>query len=347
MFPYRSVDKDTRNIVIGCAAVAALFIAGFAGMLLYSGMSPPFYTVESGSMRHSDDSKVGILDAGDMVIVRHPSKSNIATYMESSATGYVNFGDLGDVIIYERPGKAPIIHRAIVHLEYQGDRKDHKWYARGLDDYKGEWYCTSIGNQPENGKLSGLLTFKEFGFMKETIVIDLGALFSGQVYGEGGYVTMGDRNSPNTDQGSGITDGLVTNDMIIAVAAHEVPWLGCIKLLITSTNTDRIPGNSIILLIASIVLILGSAIGLSFLYETYRRDRSKRLRKDEVQDEEEKVPEADVTDPADEPDGSAVEDVEPAEKTEEPAVEPDGEQDIDIPEKGSTIWIRQDDDREQ
>ena len=230
--PYTlNVKKETRNTLITAGIIAAVFVTAYASIIIYAGTTTPFYTVESGSMMHSDRSQIGIIDTGDMILVRDPSKTNITTYVEGHAAGYKKFGDYGDVIIYKN-GSSTIIHRAMVYLEYDsGD-----WTARGL------------------GPVSGTLTCGDFS-------IDLTALSPGS-----GYITKGDNNIPN--------DGIwVTDDMIVAVAMHEVPWLGCIKLFLTNSNKSDIPMNSVWSLVITIAAIILSVICVSLLYDRLKKKR--------------------------------------------------------------------------
>ena len=258
------MKRETRNTVVIVAAVLAVFGAAYIGLIMYSGTSSPFYTVESGSMMHSDDSKIGIIDTGDMVVVRDPSKANIVTYVEGHGTGYRMFGDHGDVILYDRGGGTPIIHRAILWAEYDGS----KWDISSLAGYGGDW---SLDGTPGSSfvaddlrEVNGELKFNDFGYNKRTVVIALDGLLPPSSGPAKGYITKGDNNT--------IVDRyLVTEDRVIAVAASEIPWLGCIKLLITGTDNGNIPTNSLIWLITVPILIVTSVIALGYLFRMVRK----------------------------------------------------------------------------
>ena len=255
------MEKDTRNTIIAVVAAAALFVTAYAGLLLYSGTNAPFYTVESRSMSHSERSEIGIIDTGDMVIVRDPSKMNIVTYVEGHQTGYKKFGDHGDVILYKNPDGRTIIHRAVLYIELNDD--GITWNIPSLKGYGGEWYYNDIpGGEVDDatfGEMSGKLRFEDFGWAGKKFTADLDKLTSVPK----GYITMGDgRTNPDIDQNySSISmNRIVSEDRIIAVAAHEVPWLGCIKLYLTGNNTDQIPSNSVISLVAVFVLMIASIL---------------------------------------------------------------------------------------
>ncbi|MCL2786203.1 MAG: S26 family signal peptidase [Methanomassiliicoccaceae archaeon] len=252
------MKKDTRNTLIAVAAVAAVFVTAYTCVIIYSGSSVPFYTIESGSMMHSDRSKIGVIDTGDMVIIKDPSKVCVVTYIEGHETGYEKFGDHGDVIIYHHPGGRTIIHRAILHLELNSDGST--WSIRGLDEYSG---TKTYGGS--DGAYTGTLTLSGFGYDEsKSITVNLDSV-AFKAAGSG-YITMGDRNT--------MDDGvLVTDDMVIAVAMHEIPWLGCIKLFLTGTNTDSIPTNSTWSLIIAIALPIILLFTANFLYE--RRKQHK------------------------------------------------------------------------
>ena len=63
-----------------------------------------------------------------------------------------------------------------------------------------------------------------------------------------GYLTKGDRND-YFDQASSIHPGTVQKSDLKAIAGIEIPWIGCLKLLISNKNIDQIPLNSIVSLI--------------------------------------------------------------------------------------------------
>ena len=47
---------------------------------------------------HSSDSRIGIIDTGDMLLVKDPDSKDITTYVEGSKSGYRSFGEYGDDI---------------------------------------------------------------------------------------------------------------------------------------------------------------------------------------------------------------------------------------------------------
>ena len=62
---------------------------------------PPMVVVESESMMHAEDSEVGVIDTGDLVLVKKTSgRGDITTYIEGKKRDYKTYGEYGDVIIY-------------------------------------------------------------------------------------------------------------------------------------------------------------------------------------------------------------------------------------------------------
>jgi len=256
------VNRETKRTVIAAIAAIAVIGLAYAGLLVYAGTSSPFYTVESGSMSHTNGerSQIGIIDTGDMVLARDPSKMSITTYAEGHETGYKKFGDYGDVIIYSRPSGTPVIHRAILYAENNGDGT---WSAPSLIGYTGTWYIDGVPGTPADAAaLAGTLKFEGLGFSGRSFEVDLDALAPAS-----GYITMGDANG-EADQSTTISKNtLISADNVIAVAAHEIPWLGAIKLYATGNNTNNIPSNTLPSLIAAIVLIFLSIIAFGMIYE--------------------------------------------------------------------------------
>ena len=124
----RSVLEVLRDI-----AIAALIVGIVMGILYaYSGVWPPPVVVESQSMSHNPEgqdlglppSQVGVIDGGDMVIVKKVgSASEVIPYIQAQKTNYQSYGSYGDVIIYRSPSDVrydatPIIHRAVLWAQY-------------------------------------------------------------------------------------------------------------------------------------------------------------------------------------------------------------------------------------
>jgi len=233
------MDKDSKGMIVIILVAAVITVIVIASLFSYSGMSRPLTVVESKSMQHSGDtSYLGIIDTGDMVVMVSPDKRDVVTYCEGLQNGHSKFGAYGDVIIYYRDGKNPVIHRAILWLDYA----DGVWSAPTLKDLtKG----TDWDNEGTWDNLSGVLVLKHLPYVNSTrdVSIDLNALVSAGL-AHSGYLTKGDYNM-SFDQMSGVHNGLIERTELKAVAGLEIPWLGCLKLLVNHKNVDMIPKNSI------------------------------------------------------------------------------------------------------
>jgi len=275
------VNKELRNSLIVVAAVAILFIGGWAVIGNASGVNPPFTVVESHSMQHcqTDDkhSEIGTIDTGDLVLVRSTDKCTITSYVEGYSNGYTMFGDYGDVIIYYRDGHNPVIHRAFIWLEYLGGGK---WSAPALENYDStKWSCTS-GTDYNN--LSGILAFTEVGVVVDggkTLSIDLDSMTSH--YPTSGYLTVGDSVS-NThfdqDLANNICKGLVSTERIKSIAWVEIPWLGALKLMLGghSAELDTWASNSKTMLAMTIFGAIISIFGIGYAIDEVSFIREKK-----------------------------------------------------------------------
>ena len=257
------------KVLFGGLLIAGLLLMA---MLVYAGMWPPVYVVESASMQHSDDSSyLGVIDTGDLVIVRSSDGSDVRTYVECYSDGSRTFGDYGDVIVYERYGRSdltPIIHRAMLRLEFNASSSSFdipslaglpagKWGNGDLED--GRWW-----------NLTGVVEIYDVGYMSALLQVDLSSLISHYLergLGHDGLITMGDHNVAfNGGQYVGIYDQStaaicrepVRDEWIIGEAKAELPWLGLIKLWVNGDMPDSTPENSktgLLVVLALVILV--------------------------------------------------------------------------------------------
>lgn len=263
-----SVNKADRNLIIAIGVIAVIIVGGYASLVAYTGFTSPFSIVMSQSMQHDpDQSEIGCIDTGDIVIVRDPSKCEIYSYVEGTQNGHTSFGDYGSVIIYDRgSSQNPVIHRAIVWLEY--DEANNRWSAPSLENYDGIWGCIVNGQKLQNpdwNNLQGTLFFENITSAGKTVYFDLNSLSDKS----SGFLTMGDNPRTNTsfDQSSNIVDHLISYEDIRSVPVLEIPWLGTIKILINGgQNLENVPNSlpSLVMLIAVVFgfLILIDALSL-------------------------------------------------------------------------------------
>ena len=94
--------KDALKATARDLLIAVLIVVIIMGLLYaYCRVWPPIVVVESGSMMHSDDSQIGVIDTGDMVLVQQvDSKDEVVTYLEGEGNNYITYSGFGDVIVY-------------------------------------------------------------------------------------------------------------------------------------------------------------------------------------------------------------------------------------------------------
>ncbi|MEF8831993.1 MAG: S26 family signal peptidase [Candidatus Thermoplasmatota archaeon] len=239
---------------IGKDVLISLVVLGIilGSLYLISGRWPPMVVVESGSMMHSEESQIGVIDPGDIVLVQERDKEDITTYVEGKATGYRQYGQYGDVIIFEPDGnkrKTPIIHRAVLYLE-ENDSVEGSFDVPSLKqlDYGTDWH-TSEGDYLG---IEGTLTLYDYGYKGNDLRIDLSDL------NQGGYITKGDNND-EIDQQQGhinpISSEPIKQDWIKGRARGELPWFGIIKLVYLG-RTEYIPNNTWNYFMLSIAILL-------------------------------------------------------------------------------------------
>lgn len=250
-----SAKEEAREWIKDIVAAVLVISVIMGSLYAYTGIWPPMVVIESGSMQHSDSrSYVGVIDTGDIVLVKESDFSEIKTYAEGRATGYERYGDFGDVIIYRPMGQdiTPIIHRAIVYLE---------WNSTGCFDVSG-LRALEYGEDyiSDSGSWHGIhrsVTIYDYGYGHKNLVIRLDGLLR---YHHSGYITGGDHNIARgygVDQNTGICPEHIESGWIVGKAVGELPWFGLIKLSFSgSLHENPAPTNSWVMLTVSIIFIL-------------------------------------------------------------------------------------------
>lgn len=262
------MNVGTKIIFIGIGLVALVMTAGYVAIYNASGLDSPLSVVMSSSMQHEyDRSAIGVIDTGDVVVVQEPSRTEIQSYVEGTVSGFKTFGDYGSVIIYNRDNSNPVIHRAIIWLEYNGNRT---WSAPSLQNYEGKWETTGSS---DIRALSGTLTFHDLTVAKKTVSISLDPKVIGR---QSGYLTLGDNPVTNTqfDQAGSIIDHLIGTQDIKSVPIMELPWLGVVKVYLDENKRSFLTfvPNSIV----SIVMLFGMIFTLIYCCDVfYRRKQVK------------------------------------------------------------------------
>jgi len=264
-----TVSRGNKIVLSVLGVIVIVILGGFLYATMTSGLESPLSVIMSSSMQHdNDESRIGIIDTGDVMIIKNPDKVDIHSYIEGTVDGYKSFGDYGSVIIYNRGDDVnPVIHRAIIWLDYRSGT----WSAPSLAEYQGQWKCTS-GTDYMN--LSGVLTFTGITKSNKTVSINLNELD-----GKSGYLTMGDNPVTNKDfdQAGGIVSYPIGKDDLKAVAMYEIPWMGVVKVFMTENkkaNLSHVP-NSIYCLVMLFVMVFALIYCCDFYY-THKDNEAKR-----------------------------------------------------------------------
>lgn len=249
--PFRETEifKTLRDF-----GIAALILSIIVGSLYaYARVWPPVVVVESGSMMHGDDSRFGVIDTGDIVLVKRvDSRGDVVTFVEGQKRGYETYSDYGDVIVYRPYGRSdvtPVIHRAMFWVEVNTtDNNQSNWTIR-------------VPEIPKYANWVKEIDLPEFG-LEDYKAADAK---------HSGFITKGDNNyyegKPIADQHkrSRICREPVKLEWIMGVARGEIPWFGLIKLWATGSLRGSAPSTSVISLGISLFLI----IGLPIIWDVY------------------------------------------------------------------------------
>ncbi len=263
-----------------------LFLLLLGAVFAYSGLWPPMVVIESKSMQHGDESSIGVIDTGDIVVVKKvTSVDEVITYLDGFATGHSTYGEPGDVVVYYKSGMSkPIIHRAMVNLEYNttGGGFDLPVLANVPSSM---WSVT--GSEKSYWNMEGILELYDIGYQKITLSIDLTAMLdymkSPSYDGEphGGLITMGDFNWYEGANGSlmgkydqkwiGTIKEPVKDEWLVGKARGELPWFGLLKLYATGTAPSYTPRNSVVGLVASVAAIIILPIVMDIIIDLMKK----------------------------------------------------------------------------
>jgi signal peptidase I len=283
---FRARDSWYFEPLLALVIIVLLLVSLFA----YTSNWPPIFVVESGSMQHGSKDVVGLINTGDLVLVKKVNPDSVIPYVVGEETGYSTYGEYGDVILYHPNGNAgvtPVIHRAILYLEWNSVNDTYSAPALATlfpcGNSPGALYSVSgtANGCGWNGLIS-TITLYDVGWRSATVTIALGNM--GRY---SGFVTMGDDNvegSPpvgETDQSFGIS-ALVAGGWILGVARGMVPWVGSFKLLIDG-NAGQVPPQSWQFLALSLSAIVLAGFGLHYLFRVEGIEDPRRLKEEREQ----------------------------------------------------------------
>ena len=248
-----STRRQLMSLLRDVLTAVVVVIIVLSALYVYGGRWPPMVVVESESMQHSNEwSEVGVIDTGDLTFVRTLGRAGgVTTWVEGRAKGYDRHGDFGDVVVYHKNGlkeTTPIIHRAIVWLEYNAT-------GGGYDVPSLEVVNTASGFH-----IRGLTSYHTGEREEIALYVDVARIlqnFQGRPP-HSGYITKGDHNRevdqvslPSWTGAGAIPLGTsplvepVKDGWVVGVARGELPWFGLIKLWVNGqTKTRKAPANS-------------------------------------------------------------------------------------------------------
>ena len=267
-----------KELILATSVILLLLFAMYSS----TGNSPPVVVVESHSMMHDPNGQIGAIDAGDLILVHAPDSRKIITYAEalelsSDSKIYESHGFPGDVIVYDKNGedKTPIIHRAMLYARANytmtPDRLDNSCDSGTYDQFLVDKVDLLIGSCVITWDVAGttIRNSTKINWNFEDYKCDLtdnGAhaqvlRIIDWVPKHEGFLTLGDNNKCNVDQGGvatnfttggGLSDGsgnrveAVSKYWVEGIAGAEIPWFGSVKLMTLGATSDSSPGTEYI-----------------------------------------------------------------------------------------------------
>ncbi|WP_435155315.1 S26 family signal peptidase [Haladaptatus sp. DFWS20] len=227
LFHWFRTTEDEPVAIVRDLLTTAMWAVGI-GLLLFaiSGVWPPMVAVESGSMEPQ-------MYRGDLIFVMEEHRfagdgahanTGVVTYRAGKQSGYFEFNNPGDVIIFKPAGngrETPIIHRAMLWVE-----EGENWYGKANSDYVGTAEnCEQLANCPAP---------------------------------HSGFITKGDNNAGYDQVGFGANSTPVKPSWVVGKAKLRTPWLGHVRLQFAAATPSellelepRLEANSTIAPLAS------------------------------------------------------------------------------------------------
>jgi signal peptidase I len=268
---WRARDSLFFEPLVALAIVVLLLVSLFA----YTQNWPPIYVVESNSMQHGTNDQIGLINTGDLVLAQKISVSDITPYVTGLQSGYKTYGEYGDVLLYWPNGQTttPIIHRAILYLQYQPNGTYDAADLQGLPCGNATnavyaYFPTGPGSLPScrTTSLGGILDLYDIGWDSLNISLNLQNAALGR---HSGFLTLGDGNSLPDQYGVTVPElsALVEPGWIIGVARGMIPWFGSVKLLLQG-QAGEVPPQSWQFMGLTIIGAILIAFGIHYALRT-------------------------------------------------------------------------------
>ena len=296
---WRARDSLFFEPLVALAIIVVLLVSLWA----YTQNWPPVYVVESNSMQHGPSDRLGLINAGDMVLAQKIPFPQITTYVDALPSGYSTYGEPGDVVLYwpNGQGSTPVIHRALLYLAWDPPNFYNASIPTGLPC--GTEAGADFAYFPIPGAtatcatthLDGLLDLYHVGWTSQTVEVDLSPSSAPSTLGDhSGLLTMGDNNSAPDQTGLNPISSLVEPNWVIGVARGMIPWFGALKLLLDG-NANHVPAQSWELMGLTIVGVILAAFGIHYALRTEGIETPLRRREEDEARAE--VEEAEATEP--------------------------------------------------
>lgn len=262
--------------LLSAPLIAVIVIVGMlVGISVYSGVFPPASVVESGSMQHSNSWEAGVINTGDIVIVKKVANpvQDITTYVQGRQSNFSTYGDYGNVILYNNGAGSVIIHRAMFYLTWSN----------------GHPVVLNSDNQSWITVTQNYVLIKDVGYRHLNLVVYISSFQN-----ESGFITMGDHNLATStiynqqlnayvaaDENVNIMSHPVKSSEVVGEAQGQIPWFGLIKLNIMRLQGDwpyssDVPSHSYEYLLSTIAAF---AVVVFFPYSRVFSGRSKKNNK--------------------------------------------------------------------
>lgn len=258
----RGNARDFLYIALGVAAVFGLLFA-------YSGVWPPVFTVETGSMMHvdrvewfsgqgdtrDDDTgvgRLGTLDPGDLVLIKAiDGPGDVTTYAQ--ADDEADYGDKGEVIAFrlqvdER--QRTILHRAMTYVSIEPRGEGVQYRVHWSPDWQEQGDCVTSPTYVCTFGSEGM-TIRELGIHD-------------QAFTQEGFITKGDNiaSNPGADQAlpanpteDPLTPQPIRTANVVGEAQGEIPAIGLLRVAFSgqTLKNAEMQGHSSWLRIGNVV----------------------------------------------------------------------------------------------